>query len=83
MRIESARVDRVLTLPAAALQYRYGVNRVFVIEGDKLAAREIKLGDRLGDRVEVLDGVKAGDRVAVSDIEKLADGLHVRIAEGD
>ena len=26
----------MLTLPYAALQYRYGVNRVFVVNGDKL-----------------------------------------------
>ena len=59
--IESDKVDDVLTLPYAALQYRYGVNRVFVVEGDQLAVRELKLGDRLGDRIEILSGVKAGD----------------------
>ena len=30
--IESGKIDEVLTLPYAALQYRYGVNRVFVVE---------------------------------------------------
>ena len=39
--IESGKVDDVLTLPYAALQYRYGVNRVFVVNGDKLAMREL------------------------------------------
>ena len=29
-------VERVLTVPANALQYRYGVNRVFVVQGDRL-----------------------------------------------
>src|SRR5207247_3473769 len=29
--VESGKVDNVLTLPFAALQYRYGVNRVFVV----------------------------------------------------
>src|SRR5436190_12954763 len=52
--IQSGKVDDVLTLPYATLQYRYGVNRVFVIEGDKLAARELKVGERLGDRIEIL-----------------------------
>jgi hypothetical protein len=30
--VESGKVDEVLTLPYSALQYRYGVNRVFVRE---------------------------------------------------
>jgi HlyD family secretion protein len=75
--IESDKSDTVLTLPYSAMQYRYGVNRVFLVEGDKLTARELKIGDRLGERVEVLGGVKAGDRIATNDVDKLADGMKV------
>jgi len=75
--IESGKVDDVLSLPAAVLQYRYGVNRVFVIDGDKLTAHELKIGERMGDRVEILTGVNAGDRVAANDIDKLTDGMKV------
>ena len=75
--IETAKIDQVITLPYEALQYRYGVNRVFVVEGDRLAARELKIGDRTGDRVEIVSGVKAGDAVALTDVEKLIDGLKV------
>ena len=75
--IESGKVDTILTLPYDVLQYRYGVNRVFVVDGDKLAVRELKVGDRLADRIEVLSGVKAGDRVAATDVEKLNDGQKV------
>src|SRR5262249_11751999 len=59
VRIETAKVEQVVTLSYAALQYRYGVNRVFAVNGDRLAVRELKIGDRLGDRVEVVTGVKA------------------------
>jgi RND family efflux transporter MFP subunit len=72
--------DSVLTLPYAALQYRYGVNRVFVVNGDKLAAKELKVGERLGDRIEIVSGVNAGDPVAVTDVDKLIDGLKVSVA---
>jgi multidrug efflux pump subunit AcrA (membrane-fusion protein) len=75
--IESGRVDKVLSLPYAALQYRYGVNRVFVIDGDKLSARELKVGDRLGERIEIIDGVKADEQVAITDVDKLVDGMKV------
>ena len=77
--IESGREDQVLTLPYSALQYRYGVNRVFVVDNDKLGVRELKVGDRLGERIEILAGVKAGDRVAVTDVEKLVDGAKVAV----
>jgi RND family efflux transporter MFP subunit len=75
--IESGKTDNVLTLPYATMQYRYGVNRVFLLEGDKLTAHELKVGERLGDRIEIISGVKAGDRVAATDIEKLTDGQKV------
>lgn len=78
--IETAREDKVITVPYAALQYRYGVNRVFVINGDALSVRELQTGERLGERIEVLSGVKAGDRIAVSDVEKLVDGMKVSAA---
>lgn len=78
VRIVSSKIDQVLTVHYPALQYRYGVNRAFVIEGDHLVARELKVGERLGDRIEIVSGLKAGDRVATSDIEKLADGQKVK-----
>jgi RND family efflux transporter MFP subunit len=75
--LETSKVDQVITLPFEALQYRYGVNRVFVVDGDRLAARELKVGERVGDRIEILNGVKPGEAVALTDVEKLVDGLKI------
>ena len=69
----------MLTLPYAALQYRYGVNRVFVVNGDKLAVRELPVGERLGERIEIISGVKAGERVAITDVDTLTDGTAVTV----
>lgn len=77
--IESGKMDQVLSLSYSAMQYRYGVNRVFVVEGDRLVARELRTGERLGSRIEILSGVKAGEQVAVTDVEKLADGMRVSV----
>jgi membrane fusion protein, multidrug efflux system len=77
--VESAKVDEVLTLPFAALQYRYGVNRVFVVSGNRLEMRELQVGERLGDRIEVTSGVKPGERVAVTDVETLNGGELVAV----
>jgi membrane fusion protein, multidrug efflux system len=78
--IESGQVDRVLTVPFKALQYRYGVNRVFVVVAGRLASRELTIGERIGDQVEVIAGVKAGEPVAISDVDRLVDGTGVSIA---
>jgi len=77
--VESGKVDDVLTLPYAALQYRYGVNRVFVVKGDRLVMRELQVGERLGDRIEIVSGVTAGDQVAITDVETLNDGMLVAV----
>jgi multidrug efflux pump subunit AcrA (membrane-fusion protein) len=81
--IESSKIDQVMTLTYAAIQYRYGVNRVFVVNGDRLAAKELKVGERIGDRIEVLDGVKPGDPIALTDVDRLADGAKVSVTEAD
>jgi RND family efflux transporter MFP subunit len=79
--IESGKVDSVLTVPYAALQYRYGVNRVFVVNGDTLAIRELSVGERVGDRIEVMSGVKAGERVVITDVDSLTDGAAVSVGK--
>jgi RND family efflux transporter MFP subunit len=79
--VEIEKVDDVLTLPYAAIQYRYGVNRVFVVAGDRLAVRELAVGDRLGDRIEIVSGVKEGEQIAVTDVDTLSEGLAVAVTK--
>jgi RND family efflux transporter MFP subunit len=78
--VRTNKADKVLTLPYSALQYRYGVNRVFVVAGDHLVAKELRVGERLGDRIEIVSGVGAGEPVAMTDVDKLVDGLKVSAA---
>lgn len=79
VKVQTNKIDQILTLPYEALQYRYGVNRVFVVNGDHLVAKELKVGERLGDRIEIVAGVNAGDPVAMTDVDKLVDGLKVSV----
>ena len=81
-RLDSDRVDHILTLPYAAIQNRYGANRVFIVKNGQVSSVEVKLGDRLGDRVEIVDGVAAGVQVVVSDVDRLTDGMKVRSGAG-
>ena len=76
-------VEPVLTIPYNAMQYRYGVYRVFAVKGDRLAMHELKTGDRIGDQMEILDGITLGEQIALTDVDNLADGMKVTVAKGD
>jgi membrane fusion protein (multidrug efflux system) len=77
VQITTDRVDHAITIPVAAVQSRYGTNRVFVVQNGQVVGREIVLGDRLGDRVEVSTGLDAGTSIVANDVEQLADGMKV------
>ena len=80
VRLETSLVEQVMTIPYGAMQYRYGVYRAFAVDGDRLAARELKTGDRVGDRMEILAGLTTQDRVAVTEVDTLTDGMKVAVA---
>ena len=77
VQITTDRVERAVTIPVAAVQSRYGTNRVFTVENGQLVGKEVVLGDRLGDRVEVSKGLDAGARIVSAEVEQLADGMKV------
>lgn len=77
VRIVTDRVDRTIAIPAGAVQTRYGRSVVFVVRDGKLAASEVKLGDRLGPKVEVVEGLSAGSLIVTENVEGLADGMAV------
>lgn len=70
-----------LTVPAQAIVVRDGHNYVFVIGADnKAAQRKIDTGRRVGDRVEVLQGLKPDEAVAVQGAGFLNEGDLVKVA---
>jgi multidrug efflux pump subunit AcrA (membrane-fusion protein) len=77
--IPSSKVENVLFIPQQALTYAYGIYKVFVVKEDKLKEIEVKVGDRVGQDVEVIAGVSEGDRLAVSvDGQDLKDGSSIK-----
>jgi RND family efflux transporter MFP subunit len=54
-------------------------NYAFVIRGDAVERRAVRLGLTDGDRVEVLAGLQSGDRVVVSPPPTLSDGSRVSV----
>jgi hypothetical protein len=41
--------------------------------------RELQVGDRMGERIEIVSGVKEGEPVAVTDVDSLNDGDRVSV----
>ena len=71
-----------LTVPAQSIVVRDGHNYVFVIDADnKAGQRKVETGRRAGDRVEVLQGLKADETVAVQGAGFLNEGDLVKIAQ--
>ena len=52
--------------PRATIKTEGGNSFAFVVRGDGLERRAVRLGDADGDRVEVIAGLQPGDRVVVS-----------------
>jgi RND family efflux transporter MFP subunit len=66
-----------LLVPADAVQG----SRVFVLEGNRIRARKVKVGIRGSRNVEIVSGLSEGERLAAPALEGLRDGWHVRWVE--
>jgi multidrug efflux pump subunit AcrA (membrane-fusion protein) len=66
-------------VPRPAIRTVGADNFAFVLRGDAVERRAVRLGGTDGDRVEVLAGLQSGDRVVVSPPAALADGARVTV----
>jgi RND family efflux transporter MFP subunit len=66
-------------IPAGAVRrHADGSGEVFVVAGDRLQKRSVKLGRESAGGYEALAGVAPGDRVVAEFTDKLRDGAQVR-----
>jgi len=70
----------LLTVPAAAVAKRNGRDVVFQIKEDRAVAVPVTTGRRLGNAVEITQGLKEGDKVISKADEKVEDGAKVSLA---
>jgi len=70
-----------LVIPSSALVLDSIGDTVFVREGNTAVRREVRLGFRDAEMVEVLDGVSDNDEVIVLGQDGLADGTPVMVLE--
>ncbi len=72
------RSDTVTTIPPEALVSFAGVNKVFVVDGDKAKSVEVTVGTRDKEWLEVT-GLPAGAKVITSGQSQLVDGSLIRV----
>ncbi len=63
-----------ISVPASAITTRNGQKVVFVAKGETVTETAVTLGDVMGNRIEVKQGVSAGERVVLRPSEKLSTG---------
>ncbi|HTR22984.1 MAG TPA: efflux RND transporter periplasmic adaptor subunit [Terriglobales bacterium] len=84
--IPSEKEEKTISVPEAAVNYRYGVYKVFLVNGNRVSERQIRPAGQSegeqGRRFEVAEGLKAGDRVAATSSGELHDGDVIQESAG-
>lgn len=84
--LPSEKAEKAIFVPDTAVNYRYGVYKVFLVNGGRVSERQVRPAgqteDDKGRRFEIAEGLKAGDRVAAALSGELHDGDTVEEAAG-
>src|SRR6266403_3361400 len=80
--VPSEKEVRTIFLPELAVNYRYGVYKVLLLNGNHVSEKQIRPAgqteDAHGRRFEVAEGLKPGDKVAVAISGDLREGATVQ-----
>ncbi len=70
-----------VAVPSAAIESSgdTSTGAVYVINGNAVEKKTVRLGARNGDSQWILSGLDAGESVAIGDLSKLRDGARIRI----
>ncbi len=58
-----------LLVPADAVARRSELSAVYVVDGETVTLRQVRVGRRFGDQVEILAGLAEGEQVATSPVD--------------
>ena len=70
-----------LLIPAGAVYRQDGQDILYVVRGDQVERRAVRLGTAVGNQVDVVAGLTAGERIVVEGAADLADGDRVTVLE--
>ena len=72
----------VLSVHKDAIIQRGGGSAAYIVKNGRAQLRMVRLGEAVGGRFEVLEGVKSGDMSVVRGNERLRPGQRVRVRGG-
>ncbi len=67
-------------VPIISLLYEGETIKVFVVEGDRVKERIVKTGQKYGEMMEILEGIKGGEQVVTAGQQNLSEGVKVNVA---
>lgn len=79
-RILVERHEQALLVPAMALVRRPAGETLYVVDDGRVDARVVKSGERVDDRIEIVQGLDGSETVVVEGASWLTDGARVRVA---
>jgi len=66
-------------VPVNALLYEGDKVKVFAIEEDRAKERYVKVGNKYGGVMEIIEGIKAGEKLVIAGQQNLSEGVKVRV----
>jgi len=70
-----------LAVSQKALKVKNGTTTVFLVKGSRVDEVKVATGPKLGDMVEIKDGLKPGEKVVINPPSKLRDGSRIKLAQ--
>jgi HlyD family secretion protein len=77
--VENTKSAARVMVPKAAVVHRDGSDFVFVVKGNRVEQRVIRVGEAAGEFYNVMEGLSGGESAAVTGTEKLRDGDRVKV----
>lgn len=82
-KLPTQKTEQIKLIPAKAVVYVLGSNKAYVVANNIVEARELKLGDRFEEQVEVIEGIREGESVATTQLNRLDTGVKVQATADD
>lgn len=70
-----------VAISQSALVNKRGKDAVFLVKENRVIETPVTPGVKIGDMVEVLDGIKVGDQIVLNPPDKLRNGLKIKAVE--